>query len=54
MNPALTPLTSLMARKREQMNRLCELVRSNPHSTPEARALAEALEFRAEQDQEAA
>ena len=53
MNPAYIPLTKLMARKREQMNRLCELVRTNPHSTPEARALAEALEFH-KQDKEAA
>jgi len=53
MNPAYVPLKTLMLRKRGELNRLCELVRNNPHSTAEARALAEALEFR-KQDQEAA
>jgi len=53
MNPAYVPLTSLMDRKRWEINRLCELVRTNPHSSAEAIALAESLEFH-KQDQEAA
>jgi len=53
MNPAYIPLTKLMASKRRELNRLCDLVRNNPHSSAEAIALAEALEFH-KQDKEAA